>query len=69
MEPGSDTVEFLATNGSLASSGVYLWAGTDGFIDALSEMPTSVTVGSSQVLNVTVIQPTTWKVSPPVINP
>ena len=69
MAVGTDTVEFLATNGSLASAGVYLWAGTDGFIDALSEMPTSVTVGSSQVLNVTVIQPTTWKVSPPTINP
>jgi len=69
MEPGSDTVEFFATDGSLASAGVYLWAGTDGFIDALSEVTTTATVGSSQVLNVTVLQPTTWKASPPITNP
>lgn len=70
MEAGSDTVEFFATNGSLASAGVYLWAGAgDGFVDAVTESPASVSVDSSQVLNVTVLQPTTWKASPPVVNP
>jgi len=70
MAPGSDTVEFFATNGSLASSGVYLWAGaSDGFVDAVTEVPATATVDSSQVLNVTVLQATTWKASPPVINP
>jgi len=65
MAPGSDTVEFFSTNGSLSSTGVYLWAGTDGFIDAVTEAPAANNVQGSQVLNVTVVSPTTWKAEAP----
>jgi len=69
MAVGSDTVEFWSTNGSLASSGVYLWAGgADGFVDAITEAPASASVATSEVLNVTVFQPTTWK-SPAPLTP
>lgn len=67
LASGSDTAEFLSSNGALSSAGVYLWAGgTDGFVDAVTEAPATSNVASSQVLNVTVIQPTTWKVDPPL---
>ena len=65
MAPGSDTVEFFSTNGSLSSAGVYLWAGTDGFIDAVTEAPAANNVQGSQVLNVTVVSPTSWKSEAP----
>ena len=66
MAPGSDTVEFFAKDGSLASSGVYLWAGVaDGFVDAVTEAPAAANVASSEVLNVTVVAPSTWKSEAP----
>jgi hypothetical protein len=66
MAPGSDTVEFFSSNGSLASSGVYLWAGVaDGFVDAVTEAPAAANVASSEVLNVTVVAPATWNAPAP----
>ena len=65
MAPGSDTVQFLSKTGSLSSAGVYLWAGTDGFIDAVTESPAAVNVDAAEVLNVTVVSPTTWQTPAP----
>lgn len=70
MSAGSDTVEFWATDGSLASSGVYLWAGgPDGFVDAVTEAPAANNTALAEVMNVTVLQSTTWKADAPLVNP
>ena len=70
MAPGSDTVEFWSNSGSLASSGVYLWAGgADGFIDAVTEASAANNVANSEVMNVTVLQNTTWKTDAPLVTP
>lgn len=70
MSAGSDTVEFWATDGSLASSGVYLWAGgPDGFVDAVTEAPAANNTALAEVMNVTVLQSTTWKADAPLVTP
>jgi hypothetical protein len=68
MTSGLDTVEFWSQDGSLSSTEVYLWAGTDGFVNVVTEEPATKNVGSTEVMNVTVVSPTTWK-SPSPLTP
>lgn len=65
MTLGLDTVEFWSQNGSISSDGVFLWGGADGFLDIFTEQVSARTVGPNEVMNVTVVTPTTWKVSAP----
>lgn len=66
MASGLDTVEFWSQDGSLSSTEVYLWAGADGFVNVVTEAPATKDVGSSEVMNVTVVNPTTWKAPSPL---
>ena len=67
MSSGLDTVEFWSQDGSLASTAVYLWAGSEtGFVNSVTEEPATTNIGASQVLNVTVTDPTTWKATSPL---
>ena len=68
LTSGLDTVEFWSQDGSLSSTEVYLWAGTDGFVNVVTEEPATKNVGSTEVMNVTVVSPTTWK-SPSPLTP
>jgi hypothetical protein len=65
MSVGSDTIEWWSTDGSLASQDVGLCAGADGFINVVTEAPTASTLNGNTVLNVTVIQNTTFTVPAP----
>ena len=65
MSAGSDTVEWLSNTGSLASLDVGLYAGSDGFVNVVTEAETASTVGSNTVLNVTVVQDTTFTAPAP----
>ena len=60
MASGSDTVEFWANNGSLASQEVALAVGLDGFVNPITEAPTVGTLAGGTVVNVTVTQNSTW---------
>jgi len=67
MASGLDTVEFWSQDGSLASTAVYLWAdSTTGFVDAVTEEVATKNIGASEIMNVTVSSPTTWKSSSPL---
>ena len=67
MASGLDTVEFWSQDGTLASTAVYLWAdSTTGFVDAVTEEAATKTIGSSEIMNVTVSSPTTWKSASPL---
>jgi len=67
MASGLDTVEFWSQDGSLASTAVYLWAGSEtGFVNSVTEEIATVNIGASQILNVTVTDPTTWKAASPL---
>jgi len=65
MSVGSDTIEWWSTDGSLASQDVGLCAGADGFINVVTEAPTASTLNGNTVLNVTVIQNTTFTAPAP----
>ena len=67
MASGLDTVEFWSQDGSLASTAVYLWAGSEtGFVNSVTEEIATENIGASQILNVTVTDPTTWKAVSPL---
>lgn len=66
LTPGLDTTEFWSRDGANTSTAVLLWAGVDGFIDNLTEQISIRAVEPNEVMNVTVVSPTTWKVSPPL---
>jgi len=67
MASGLDTVEFWSQDGSLASTAVYLWAGSEtGFVNSVTEEIATENIGASQILNVTVTDPTTWKAASPL---
>ena len=65
MSVGSDTIEWWSTDGSLVSQDVGLCAGADGFINVVTEAPTASTLSGNTVLNVTVIQNTTFTAPAP----
>ena len=60
LSPALDTVEFVSNDGNLSSTAVYLWAGADGFVNAVDESPANQNVAGGEVMNVTVANSTRW---------